>query len=339
MEDKIKRSGEFIIPNGIINYEKILNDYGPEGCYEIAKKLKEIADLDMQTALEESIPKTNLLLCGLGGGLDIVNCLPFKDIYKDYNVFFGSIRPLKKQKNIDTLNEQCYIIDGKNEINQHGRWAEPLLSRKIKENVFIFSRIDKNGQYTTNGLAKSLDDFCRVKNITKIIFVDGGGDSMVLTSEDTIEQSQVKDPFKGGDAFALEAIDKMMFKNNLLFTVSTGLDINYSRFLNNLENLEKENIYLGKFDLLDVNLPTYNNIANQILYLDELNDSKIKSHTGVVLYHALNKNYGVQRTYVNWEGIVDGKPGVKVLPQHSIVYMFNATYIHYYKLKLNGIIK
>jgi hypothetical protein len=37
------------------DYEKILNEYGPEGCYHIAHKLMEIADQDVSNALNQEI--------------------------------------------------------------------------------------------------------------------------------------------------------------------------------------------------------------------------------------------------------------------------------------------
>ncbi|MFW6281293.1 MAG: hypothetical protein ACOC1O_00685 [bacterium] len=40
--------------NSKIIYDDLLNKYGPEGLYEIANKLKQIADEDVNTALKQS---------------------------------------------------------------------------------------------------------------------------------------------------------------------------------------------------------------------------------------------------------------------------------------------
>ncbi len=39
---------------GIIDVDEILSKIGPEGCYELADKLKEIADKDVETAMEQA---------------------------------------------------------------------------------------------------------------------------------------------------------------------------------------------------------------------------------------------------------------------------------------------
>lgn len=46
-----------------IDTKAILDKYGPEGCYEIAEELKEMAYLDMQEGVEQAI-RSNMSNCG-----------------------------------------------------------------------------------------------------------------------------------------------------------------------------------------------------------------------------------------------------------------------------------
>jgi hypothetical protein len=293
------------------------------------------------------------LICGLGGGLDIMNCLPFKFLAEeeDHDVILGSIRPLKYEDAFDYwVSEQFYCIRKDSKVTYKGRFADPKLAEILDEELFVFSRYDKSGKRNVEGLAKSFDLFCKVYAVDQIIFVDGGGDSMILVPEDIIDKNH-KSPFDGGDAFALEAISKMEFDGPMaLFTVATGLDVNYENFEKRLIELNKEGIYpavsrvyvdlfcvgaLNSKRYSDMN-DKYNSIAEKILYLDERDPNKFKSHTATVLYHSINRNYGIRRTYVPWEGKVGDEPGVVVLPHHALAFEFDAKKIHNYKLKLNS---
>lgn len=302
----------------------------------------------------------NILICGLGGGLDVVNCLPFKfilELNEDQNVFLGSIRPLKYKdhfnlnpNNSSLIYKQCYTINENTVMPKTNRWVDPALARLLNNEVYVFSRNAISGKESSEGLAETFDEFCNDMEIDRIVFVDGGGDSMILTEEDSIDDIH-PDPFKGGDAFALEAISKMKFEGYIsLITVATGLDINYARFKENLKILKNEDIFLGWTDILKremskdaegvAELKTainkYKEIAEKILYLDESDPNRVKSHTATVLYHSINEDFGVKRTYVGWEKSVNGQPGVEVLKHHAFAYEFDAKKIHAYKLKINN---
>ena len=48
----VNTSEELEIP---FDYDSVLNAYGPEGCYQIANKLIEIANADVQAALNQKL--------------------------------------------------------------------------------------------------------------------------------------------------------------------------------------------------------------------------------------------------------------------------------------------
>lgn len=48
---KVNQEEQDKIIDNALDYEKLLNEYGPEGLYLIAEKLKKIADEDMRGAI------------------------------------------------------------------------------------------------------------------------------------------------------------------------------------------------------------------------------------------------------------------------------------------------
>jgi len=293
--------------------------------------------------------KTNrILLAGLGGGLDVINVLYFKykieEEFKDEKVnieiILGSIRPLKGNlvEKSALIDSHIFEITKDTKITQGGRYAEPKLAELLNEPVYIFSRINQfEKRYNAETLAQGLDGFIRKMEIDEVFFIDGGGDSMILRESDSIKQSQEVDPFKGGDAFALRMISLMEVDPEIpitLITIAVGLDVNIEAFIANLISLKKEKIFysIGTLNALD----EYNEIAEQILYLKEGEEGKFKSHTATTFYHALNKNFGLQRTFVNWEPKQkDGEKGVIVNNFHTLAFYFDAKKIHSYKEELN----
>lgn len=293
------------------------------------------------------------LLIGAGGGLDIANCLPFYYIWSELgnDVTLASIRPVK-QNNIvpsDAYLRGCGFtqitaITPETVIQKKGRYAEPRITKVLNvPYTYILSRPDENGKYNTENLAAELSKFIVDFKFDSVFFVDGGGDSMILTPEDAMEGSQEKNPLKGGDAFALEMISKLDISETIdlkWMVVAAGLDVNLERFVKNLSFLSNESIYVGSYDLRHLDFPVhrwlenYTNAAEKILKLRHDSDG-IPSKTATTLYHSICGNYGVQSTFVDWEGTVDGKKGVLITPEQTIVYGFNPKNIHALKLRLN----
>jgi len=280
-----------------------------------------------------------ILISGLGGGLDVVNCLPlyYKLQAEGHDVSIGSIRPapISSITAFQTSYEQWAVITENSKIDYKGRYAEPLVAKIINAPILFLSRSNDKGKNDVKGLNKTIKHAIEYFRFTKVYFVDGGGDSMILTEDFGIEKSQEIDPFKGGDAFALEAIQDI---DCTLCTVAVGLDIDRSKFLNNLDNLTERGIYLGSENIKETyDLTKYFEVADQILRINKEDKEKYMSHTGVVFYHALKGSYGRQRTFVQWEGTFNGEKGVEVIPGHTMMYMFKGNEIHKLKLELNKI--
>jgi len=283
-----------------------------------------------------------VLICGLGGGLDVLNCLPlyykFKANANYESVYLGSIRPAPQSSVSNSLewnmyHEQATTIDEFTTINFRGRYAEPFIAHYLEDIIILFSRTNKKGEHSVGGLTDAISSVIEADNIDEVYFVDGGGDSMTLKPEDIIGISQSKDVFKGGDAFALEAIQHIP---STLCVASVGLDVNRQGFIDRLDELTSYDIYEGSINLRTLpEIDKYVKAADEILYRKPGDDKlgKYKSHTGSVLYCSVTKDWGVKRTYVGWEGEVDGEKGVMVRPDHAMMYMFKANKIH--QLKIN----
>lgn len=291
-----------------------------------------------------------IFICGLGGGLDIVNCLPFYYMLVPNNIVeLGSIRPIKKNQIEKKAYSEKYkkysqitAVDKNSIFHIKGRYAEAKIADVlIIPCTYILSRSAPEGGYDHENLAAELTAFLINEDFTRIIFVDGGGDSMILTPADASNNSQSNDPFSGGDAFALKMIYYLSLPDKFpvrLATVAVGLDINIQRFQENLSFLKEKNIFLGEAEFIEQDnwMKNYFAAAEKILKLSEADTDKIASKTATVLYHALKEQYGVKRTFVSWEGEVLGQKGVEVTEEHRIVYMFDPTDIHSLKLELNN---
>jgi hypothetical protein len=80
-----------------------------------------------------------------------------------------------------------------------------------------------------------------------MIFVDGGGDSLILQPSDAGETAETSDPFDGGDAQLLEAVQGL--PNIIQAIVAVGLDINPMSFHNNITMLRDRGAYYGRVHL------------------------------------------------------------------------------------------
>jgi hypothetical protein len=88
--------------------------------------------------------------------------------------------------------------------------------------------------------------------IKAILFVDGGGDSLVLRSSDTNAGSEVESPFDGGDAHVLAAIHQTaeVTVPIILATMAVGLDIDAAAFQTNVQLLSERQAYFGRVNLV-----------------------------------------------------------------------------------------
>eukprot|EP01119_Soliformovum_irregulare_P001420 TRINITY_DN11128_c0_g1_i2.p1 TRINITY_DN11128_c0_g1~~TRINITY_DN11128_c0_g1_i2.p1 ORF type:complete len:264 (-),score=89.11 TRINITY_DN11128_c0_g1_i2:24-815(-) len=261
---------------------------------------------------------------------------------------------MEELKKVSKFSENGCMITGESTISAKGRYAEAKIAAAIQEDVVFFCRNSK-GKQDVRRLADAINKSAEKFGYTDIIFMDGGGDSLILRPTDAPEQGY--DPFKGGDAALLHALHTIKHSHCRFIhaIVAVGLDIDPMAFQNNIDMLKERDGYFGRvnlktgeqedfklkdlFQFQDLKfLGKYFEISEKILVLNDadLKDrSKTKSHTATVTYHALQGHYGVQRTYVEWEGKVDGVPGVHVLESHAWVYFIDPIVAEQLKLDLN----
>jgi hypothetical protein len=293
-----------------------------------------------------------ILTSGLGGGLDSLNAsLLYYSLKPRYKSMLGSVRPcsINLIENCRQFSESGCLIDKNSKIKKVGRYCEPKISKYLNEEMVFFSTSENKDSAL---LKKAFLDFRDLNQMKYMFFVDGGGDSLIFRSEDACDESEETDPFLGGDSICLKALDGIV--GSYLAVVSVGLDIKSEYFMKNLDRLSALGAYYGKvnlasgktenflleelFDFKKENLEKYFDLAENILVLSEIdlkNKNKTKSHTAVVTYHALMSNFGIKRTYVDWEPKTDGKPGVLVKPEHQWMYFFKADRLHKLKEELN----
>jgi len=204
------------------------------------------------------------LCCGLGGGLDVVNAsilyfLAKKDSDSFDKSLLGSTRPasLDDIENHKPFAPHGTILSSTSKIKSSGRYAECYLSKLLNENIYYFTRTASKGKSKAKSKRiKALSDaysaVIKSESLTHMFFVDGGGDSLILENDDGISTSEDLDPFKGGDAEALEAIYNV--KENIpifLVIISMGLDIHSEKFFKNIQHIKKKNGYYGRINLFD----------------------------------------------------------------------------------------
>ncbi|MBI2102779.1 DUF1152 domain-containing protein [Candidatus Woesearchaeota archaeon] len=297
----------------------------------------------------------SLLVAGLGGGLDAVNAslLFYAAKGESKKVILGSSRTadLSRIDRHSLLGESVTLINGDSHINSRGRYPEPRLAALLNEPILYFAR-EYDQKRDLSRMRTGIETARKQLGIAEMIFVDGGGDSLVLRTGDAIAVSEEQDPFAGGDADVLAGLAGL--SQTYLGVVAVGLDVDERRFQENIALLAQRGGYFGRVNLKTGDkedytldhilsfekgyLERYFELAENVLVLserDQNDPTKMKSHTAVVTYHAMKGNFGVQRTYVDWEPEVEGRRGVIVKSEHCWMYFVDAGMIHPLKLELN----
>ena len=288
---------------------------------------------------------TKLLVSGLGGGLDVLNASLIYFASDDADL--GTVRRsgIDKISDCSRFSENGAWING--ESSRPGRFIENLIAEHTGRKLAYFSRNHK-GKADPNRLRDTIIALGHDQRI----FVDGGGDSLILKEGDACEGSETSDPFEGGDAETLEALSGL--RNCYLAIVSVGLDIDKYRFKSNVELMEREGAYLGRINPVTsekesfkleglinfdkCSLERYFRLVEAVLVLDEIdlnNPRKRMSHTATVTSHAMKGNFGTRRTYTPWELSIGDRKGTNVKPEHRWIYFFDAGKLHEIKKKLN----
>lgn len=297
----------------------------------------------------------NVLVSGLGGGLDVINASVLYHALKNDGIDarLGSTKsaPLSALINHAPFSDSGTEISPITKVNFEGRYVEPQIAEALGEDVIYFAR-NYNGSVDIHRLSDSIKKAYGKFGFSEVIFVDAGGDALHLTKQDGGETSETIDPFEGQDAQVLEALVNV--PNSYLAVISAGLDISQEAFSRNLKMLSDKGAYFGRVNLVtgekeDYHLShvlpfasdfvdDYSRFAEKFLVLSEAdlqNPAKKTSHTAVVTYYALNGKYGLQRTFVPWEPVNDSQKGVIVKPEHCWVYFFDASKIHPFKIELH----
>lgn len=304
------------------------------------------------------------LTSGLGGGLDVLNAALFWLAARNAGTLpvLGSVQSVPMTAlGQDLPPFVSGVMIGPDDRIDHvtesglSRFAEPALSRILRRDVLLLSRRPLGTPSPVDGprLRKSIEEFRRIRP-GMLLFVDGGGDSLVLRPSDATEDSEHTDPFAGGDSEVLEALSSL--GGAVLAVVAAGLDIDPAAFESNCRLLEERGAWYGTLDLLtgeregdtfeDVldfgpkTLASFLDIAERILPLDESEvglPGKTQSMTATVTYRALRREFGRCRTWLPWEPTgKDGSRGPVVRPEHARVHFLDAGAIHGLKLDLNG---
>lgn len=314
--------------------------------------------------MDASEGRKRVLCCGLGGGLDMVNAsLPFFALAKDPagpTGILGSARPCPPEdlRNVVPFADNGCMMSSTSTIEHRGRYIEPKVSKIIGEEMVFFSA-RTGDEWNPAQFSIAIERAVEHLSLDAIIFVDGGGDSLILQPGDEAGTSEGSDPFKGGDAVSMDAIYRSNAKGCSIYhaVVSMGLDVGQEAFQKNVKLLEERGAYCGRVNLRTGEkdkykldhvvafkegfLEDYFKFAEEVLIIEK-QDCKPKtgktfSHTATVTYHALKGNFGKRRTYVPWEPTAaDGTKGIEVTPDHAWMYFFDAKAVEQLKRDLNG---
>lgn len=302
---------------------------------------------------------SQVLFCGLGGGLDVLNALPlyFGAKARGHGARLGSIRPAAALawRPRDLFDESGAWVGEESVVLEKGRYAEPMLAKRTGAPVAYFAR-RYGGKTDVPRLVRALRTYLDGNGVNRAYFVDGGGDSLILHPSDACADSEHADPFAGGDAEALEALEQI--PEALLAVVAYGLDIRPEAFLANVAALDARGGFYGRLHLPSgvwdnpswaavhfcvggrPALDPYEEIARDVLVLEDAHvdqPGRWMSHTGTVTYHAMRSAFGPRRTFVPWEPtLVDGSKGVEVRPEHQFVYLFDPRAVQALKRERNG---
>lgn len=303
-----------------------------------------------------------ILISGLGGGLDIVNASVFYFAAKNNakNAIIGSVKsaPVNSLDNVRSFADSGAWVNGKTVVNYESggfgypRYAEPVISDYIGEEVMYFTE-NYSGKLDIPRLREAILKAQEKYEIENMIFVDGGGDSLIFVPEDSSTDSQFDDPFGGGDAYSQEALSGI--KNVYMAIISVGLDVNEVAFEKNKDLLKERGAYYGRVNLLTGEEDGYKlkdvldfkgdykeqyfKLAEKTMVLNEkdLEDkSKKQSHTGVVTYNALKGNFGEQSTFIRFQSSKkEGFNMIDIKPEHCWCYFFDVSVVHNLKVELN----
>jgi hypothetical protein len=189
-------------------------------------------------------------------------------------VGLGSARPASQAalRNHEPFEKSGTIVTESTIVDKPvtSRYAEPMVAKYLNNQIVFLSRTvthdqkevvrtgDVHGQcmiaffnrrsqklqYDPIALRLAVQATFNKLEYSHVFFIDGGGDSLILRTEDGPSNTS---PFEGGDAQMLKALYGV--PNLYQGIISVGLDIHESSFQNNIELLKQRGGYYGRVNL------------------------------------------------------------------------------------------
>ncbi|MGY3794070.1 DUF1152 domain-containing protein [Aquimarina sp. 433] len=246
--------------------------------------------LDKIPFFQEIEGSNNILLAGMGGGFDIYAAIP---------LYFSLIKQGKKvtianysfTRLNDTSSESvfpfCYKISPGDQIYAFPRYfPEKYLKLwfHLQGNLVDIYAFERTAVQPLKDAYQFLVD---KHEIDTVILVDGGTDCLMFGDEEGLGTPQE-------DICSMAAVFQTKVDKKLLLSVGFGVDhyhgVSHYRFLENLAELDREQAYLGSFQVL-------NSMVEGQKYKEAIDfvDSKMKGMESIVsnsIISALEGNYG-----------------------------------------------
>jgi hypothetical protein len=312
--------------------------------------------------------KPNMLFVGLGGGLDIINASTLYCMAKEQGITarLGAIksRDISHIQNITQFAQSGALVSPYSTFQNigNGRYCEAAVAKYLDEEVFYFAQ--SNG---TNALHDAIVRAKELYSFTHMVFVDCGGDSLLFHNTDANTFSEETDPFRGGDAISIAALQGI--PDTYLGVCGVGLDIDVLRAEANLKQLAQLgqsygalHLQTGKtsvplytpeiqkkesmqyhieqyqeytFPLKHADINSYFGLAEAIVDLgfnNEQSSPKFKSLTAPVLYHALKGNFGRHNCHMPWGQGLTGS--IYVIDDYAWMHFCKADSLHKIKCEV-----
>jgi len=246
--------------------------------------------LDKIPFFQEVEESNNILLAGMGGGFDIYAAIPlyFSLIKQGKKVTIANYSFTRlRNTNSESVFPFCYKIRSGDQVyTMPAYFPEKYLklwfqSQEISVDIYAFERI------AVQPLKDAYQFLVDKHKIDTVILVDGGTDCLMFGDEEGLGTPQE-------DVSSMAAAFQIKVAKKLLVSIGFGVDhfhgVSHYRFLENLAELDRENSYLGSFQVLN-SMPEGQKYKEAIDFVD----SKMKGMESIVsnsIISALEGNYG-----------------------------------------------
>lgn len=245
--------------------------------------------------------KQTIMLCGLGGGMDIMSCLPlYYEMKNDYNIILCNLSFTSKY-NLDKLSEKCHIkklIDGCYEIEK-GDYADhidyfPEYKLANVLNCPIYAMTNYN---TIKEICDFYDSVLNNYNEINAAYMCDGGCDGLLSGSETELGTPVED-FMHIKAIILNNKIKNKYVCALGMNADCGHGIIESELVARLDFLRTNGVILSE-EILDLS----QDISDTVI----INESKVMQ---------IDKKDNSHKVKFYYDTVL------KCTPKHSIVHSF-----------------